>query len=462
MFCTECGNRCRDGARFCNKCGAPLDSEFDKKTQDMATGQPDTYVQNTDESIDEIAVKRGRTAVVILSVTALVLLAAVVFAYLFLFTDLLKKKPENQFRTQTEQDAGKEAESDFAAQDDRSDKAFETKKEPEQTDPADSSDPDFLLEKELEELSYIDLNGLYYEHRMSASGSIYESNGLDRMGGTFKAYTLDPDSDSQYELLTFSLDYDDKENAHFITMDMYETEGNQVIKADSVTAVPCIFQGYQDSGDVKFFVKDNKYLCILSEALSFLEGDGASESMTVFTYNGDAFETYAYSDYMGSDWDNIGRSETEFCNRCKNIGLEKTASLLYSKDFFYFSTADEGLESMFKIRMEINGEFGDSVLRTDISFIDAAEETDYIFKDSSWRLISESELFGLTKEECRIARNEIYARNAWRFEDEGLAEYFKSKAWYHAPCGFENITDADLNETERSNIRLIKEAESER
>ncbi|WP_198508924.1 YARHG domain-containing protein [Bacillus sp. FJAT-44742] len=80
---------------------------------------------------------------------------------------------------------------------------------------------------------------------------------------------------------------------------------------------------------------------------------------------------------------------------------------------------------------------------------------DFIFPDSHFRLISSSELRGLTKDQLRIARNEIYARNGYVFNSNDLRQYFSSKSWY-VPNRF---YDGSLNSTEKQNVHLIKSLE---
>ena len=60
-----------------------------------------------------------------------------------------------------------------------------------------------------------------------------------------------------------------------------------------------------------------------------------------------------------------------------------------------------------------------------------ANDYDYIIYDSSYRLLTEKDMYGLTQEECRLARNEIYARHGRMFKDTNLQKYFDSCYWYN-------------------------------
>jgi len=87
---------------------------------------------------------------------------------------------------------------------------------------------------------------------------------------------------------------------------------------------------------------------------------------------------------------------------------------------------------------------------------EALKEKDYILPYSSTRELTDSDLRNLTKDELRLARNEIYARYGRVFRDEALQKYFDSKSWYKnlrkLPLGTEPV----LTKLERSNIELIQ------
>ena len=74
--------------------------------------------------------------------------------------------------------------------------------------------------------------------------------------------------------------------------------------------------------------------------------------------------------------------------------------------------------------------------------------------------LSASDLYGLSKDQLRIARNEIYARHGRMFNDASLQAYFNSKSWYRgtiAPSNFRD--DSMLTKLERDNIKLIQSFE---
>lgn len=94
-----------------------------------------------------------------------------------------------------------------------------------------------------------------------------------------------------------------------------------------------------------------------------------------------------------------------------------------------------------------------------ISQVDAY--SDYILPGSDTRYITKEELDGFTAEECRLARNEIYARHGRIFDDEALQFYFESRSWYEAKIQGEEFEESMLNEYEIANRDLIVEYEND-
>ena len=92
---------------------------------------------------------------------------------------------------------------------------------------------------------------------------------------------------------------------------------------------------------------------------------------------------------------------------------------------------------------------------------DEAEMNEYIFPLSNIEYLKEYELTGLSKDELKIARNEIYARHGRMFNDANLQAYFNSCSWYTPSISPENFSDSMLNEVEIANRDLIVSYETE-
>lgn len=89
----------------------------------------------------------------------------------------------------------------------------------------------------------------------------------------------------------------------------------------------------------------------------------------------------------------------------------------------------------------------------------------YFFPDSASRVISESELYNLSEDECALARNEIYARHGRRFKTDWIQNYFNQQSWYnpiYSADEFDAMIDSGksiFNSTELKNIDIIKSYE---
>lgn len=83
--------------------------------------------------------------------------------------------------------------------------------------------------------------------------------------------------------------------------------------------------------------------------------------------------------------------------------------------------------------------------------------SDFIFADSSSRVLTMADLQPLSKDDLRIARNEIFARRGRYFQSQDLIAYFGRFPWYRP-----NSWDPPLNPIESANVALIQRAEQAR
>jgi hypothetical protein len=83
-----------------------------------------------------------------------------------------------------------------------------------------------------------------------------------------------------------------------------------------------------------------------------------------------------------------------------------------------------------------------------------ASESEFVIPDSDRRVLSVGDLRGLSKDELRIARNEIFARRGRYFESADLKARFERFSWYHP-----NTWNPRLNSVEQANIALIEQVE---
>ncbi|MBJ8103997.1 MULTISPECIES: TcaA 3rd/4th domain-containing protein [Bacillus cereus group] len=78
-----------------------------------------------------------------------------------------------------------------------------------------------------------------------------------------------------------------------------------------------------------------------------------------------------------------------------------------------------------------------------------------IFPDSDIRKLTSSDLTYLSKEQLKIARNEIYARHGHMFQTKDMQAYFSKQSWYRENPYFTGT----LTSVESYNVELIKSRE---
>ncbi len=80
--------------------------------------------------------------------------------------------------------------------------------------------------------------------------------------------------------------------------------------------------------------------------------------------------------------------------------------------------------------------------------------------DASSRLLTKSEVEQMTKSELALARNSIYARHGYRFNNAELGEFFAKQSWFKGTDI--KMDDIQMTEVEMANINLIKGQENKK
>lgn len=88
-----------------------------------------------------------------------------------------------------------------------------------------------------------------------------------------------------------------------------------------------------------------------------------------------------------------------------------------------------------------------------------ASASDYILSSSDTREIVDTDLAKLKKEQCVLARNEIYARHDYAFDDGEILDYFLLQEWYNPGGKIGDSSKIELSSTEKKNIKILQEAE---
>lgn len=305
------------------------------------------------------------------------------------------------------------------------------------------------------------LDGVSFEYTKTADG-MWQRSSLDdslfQVAGNLDFVLRDFDGDGNEELLTYDMEKRDGEWA--VTASMYEQKDGQVQKADTKILLEKAFS-FCDSGDVRFFLKDDKYICMDSGLSCFVIADGMQYAVKAYSYNGEKLVEMANEELQGSDFYEVGHSMTDYVDQLNTMGFSKTAAAVYDRDVFRICAADSGITFLSKILLHHSYLEEDKTWAYDpyayMEFVEGEEAEDaYVLPESNEKELSADELRDLGEDRLRIARNEIYARYGRSFQDEALAQYFQKKAWY---CQSEPIEDEVLSETELANRDLILQAE---
>lgn len=305
------------------------------------------------------------------------------------------------------------------------------------------------------------LDGVSFTYTKTEDG-MWQRNSLDdslfQVAGNLDFVLRDFDGDGNEELLTYDMEKRDGEWA--VTASMYEQKDGQVQKADTKILLEKAFS-FCDSGDVRFFLKDDKYICMDSGLSCFVIADGMQYAVKAYSYNGEKLVEMANEELQGSDFYEVGHSMTEYVDQLNTMGFSKTAAAVYDRDVLRVCAADSGITFLSKILLHHSYLEEDKTWAYDpyayMEFVEGEEAEDaYVLPESNEKELSADELRDLGEDRLRIARNEIYARYGRSFQDEALAQYFQKKAWY---CQSEPIEDEVLSETELANRDLILQAE---
>lgn len=305
------------------------------------------------------------------------------------------------------------------------------------------------------------LDGVSFTYTKTEDG-MWQRSSLDdspfQTAGNLDFVLRDFDGDGSEELLTYDMEKRDGDWA--VTASMYEQKDGQVQKADTKTLLEKAFS-FCDSGDVRFFLKDDKYICMDSGLSCFVIADGMQYAVKAYSYNGEKLVEMANEELQGSDFYEVGHSMTDYVDQLNTMGFSKTAAAVYNRDVFRICAADSGITFLSKILLHHSYLEEDKTWAYDpyayMEFVEGEEAEDaYVLPESNEKELSADELRDLGEDRLRIARNEIYARYGRSFQDEALAQYFQKKAWY---CQSEPIEDVVLSETELANRDLILQAE---
>lgn len=96
-----------------------------------------------------------------------------------------------------------------------------------------------------------------------------------------------------------------------------------------------------------------------------------------------------------------------------------------------------------------------SLYRSSNPYMGYLDQSTYVLPNSDTRSVSGNELNRMSTTELSLARNEIYARHGYIFQDSTLKEYFCTKDWYQPTTLAKDFSDTVFTDTETINMDMI-------
>lgn len=123
---------------------------------------------------------------------------------------------------------------------------------------------------------------------------------------------------------------------------------------------------------------------------------------------------------------------------------------------------DSDLEEELEVEADVQND-ADVTEEPDNTEDTIASDVEYILPKSDKEKLTRADLEGLTKEQLRLARNEIYARHGMIFGVSDLDNYFATKSWYKPTIPFKDFDNkVEMSIVEEQNIILIQQVEKEK
>ena len=339
----------------------------------------------------------------------------------------------------------------------------------------------------------------YYETVYDGYGSPAYSSFDDSVEGVMAHKIADFDNDLRNEMLVVRMEHST------VFLEMYEIGDLSNVSLSASMPVAVIGSEVDNAsaldyicGDVQelnICINENgneKYIAADCMGDVCLFADGVDSVLYISHYDGGSFIRDFEESFCGSDDSGMEDKLKECRSRLQGLGFENTA-----RDFTFLSmqlSDEDRMERLVGLRGEnalvygTYSEANDYYVTNDVSclgtikylFSDGGRVThkrfessyasdyhsidnnsEYILPGSDSRYYTMDELAGLTAEECRLARNELFARYGRRFQDDALQAYFDSRSWYHGTIDPEDFDESIFNEYEVANRDLIVQYEKD-
>lgn len=478
MFCRNCGKEIEDDAKFCAYCGKEIKSR----------SGADTDSRRQEKESEKVKKSRPKKILYILP-GILIIVVAVAVAF------FVMKKPKTDKGWQDS-----EVSSDSDEEDEEIKESREENDEEEMEEETEKEEPAAIAEqlraslenclRDLEiQYGYADLEARWAGISFEGDYNLDEWDVWTGISGIAKAKICDLDDDGWEELLVIFLE---GKNIHLCVY-----EGNADMPSDvPVKRAEAVLERSSD-------IHNHEDICSIVDGngvnyLLFLQaywggwGDGYYAQARLYQYNGtdlytpitiqqeaegssefvyfarryEADGTMLSEEVIYDDTAQYGAyMEDDHCRRrmkelfgAYGIAIGGRAAIyIYDGNFDDFLAPEENSEELMKLRMWSYAQ----KYSMNFGFNDDAGPGGYILPGSDGMCLWVSDLEGMTQEECRLARNEIYARHGRIFEDPEQQDYFNGQGWYTGTIAPEDFSDDMLNDFEKYNLDVIAEYEEE-
>ncbi len=500
MFCTKCGKEILEGQAFCTGCGTKVERVYDNVPvkqpaaikEDIVT-QAEPVEQTTGEVVTEAEpvksvhvarpvpppsapVKKKGSPLKALMIFLIVIIVVVVVgvAGLYFFIEVLDSGFSYGFNKEDYMPDGYVSIDDESEEQEQSDVDAPAAEAAE----ADNSDVYGALYNYASDNSF-SVDGLYNVYMSYDRGAVTFDYSELMPSGCLASKISDFDEDGTEELLMIQF----TDNRDFV-LEMYEYADGDVklVSTQKIDNLPGQAICYGE-GLVRFMIVDANKILIENRNSVWVQADGVWLSYDVITYTQEAgFSSLASNTYSGSDglsdsytvpltdmgltgvsWDDLFMGDKWPSDYFGGAELLSNISVVHVIDSTAYSNWYENVRD------------GDKRVLSDLQVSTDRLEPAYMYQsmagasgsgeilpDSSTRLIEWSELEGLSKEECRIARNEIYARHGRMFDDEELRNHFRQFDWYEEIIQAKDFKESMLSDIEMQNRDRIIEYEEEK
>lgn len=212
---------------------------------------------------------------------------------------------------------------------------------------------------------------------------------------------------------------------------LFQTAGDKTLYACSYIGDEIGFHSWYCFREQDGVLKADK---IASADIHYADYDDKPDEYTV---NGESADQGTYDSFTG---DLIGRAETTVL-----YSAHPDMNAGYAR-LFELSSSGMSYDDAVRSLQDLSG--SSPVL------VNPAEGGQYL-PESSDRLLTDSDLTGLSSEQIQTAVNEIYARHGYVFKDPKILEYFEQYDWYSEQNTDMDAVAGQLSETEMANVKFL-------